>query len=246
VEPWLHQATDGTESNTTTNIIAVPENVSSNESSDANNGKVVDVGVLNCVRNANADVQLVQESRDISDHLATATEPAFKLIQDFTKIRVNLHYTDSLDKMLSQQNMASHKQENKKTEKSDITLETVVTGVGDPNNDKSEEAETSVTSLDKECQDESESHSSSSDSDLETSTQTGSSSGAFYVTGVKNVHCNKRTKIRFDAVSDEMPVRLTSKIRRRIEREMKPKRTGSNFYAVANVKNRNRNKNKYL
>ena len=107
VEPWLHQATDGTESNTTTNIIAVPENVSSNESSDANNGKVVDVGVLNCVRNANADVQLVQESRDISDHLATATEPAFKLIQDFTKIRVNLHYTDSLDKMLSQQNMAS-------------------------------------------------------------------------------------------------------------------------------------------
>jgi hypothetical protein len=60
------------------------------------------------------------------------------------------------------------------------------------------------------------------------------------------VHCNKRKKIGYDAVSDEMAVRLTSKIRRRIEREMKPKRTGSNFYAVANVKNRNRNKNKYL
>jgi nuclear GTP-binding protein len=238
------KATDGTESNTTTNITAVPENVSSNESSAASNGEVVGVGMSNPVRNENADVQLVQESRGISDCLAMATEPAFKVIQDFTKIRVNLHYTDSLDNKLSQQTMASLKQENKKPEKSDIKLETVVTGVGDSNNDKSEEVETSVTSAGKECQDESESYSSSSDSDMETSTQTGSSSGAFYVTGVKNVHCRKRKKMRFDAVSDEVPVRLTSKIRRRIEREMKPKRTGSNFYAVANVKNRN--KKKYL
>ena len=244
MEPGLNQATHGTESNTTTDAIALSANVSSNESNDANNGELVGVGISSPVRNTNADVQIVQESRRISDHLATATESAFKVIQDFTKIRVNLHYTDSLDKKLSQENMASLKLEKKKLEKSDTKLETVITGVGRPNNEMSEEADASVTSVDKECHDESESYSSSSDSDMETSTQTVSSSGAFYVTGVKNVYCNKRKKMGYDAVSDEMPVRLTSKIRRRIEREMKPKRTGSNFYAVANVKNRN--KNKYL
>jgi len=245
MEPGLNQATHGTESNTTTDVTALSANVSSNESNDANNGEVVGFGISRPVRNANADLQIVQES-SISDHLATATKPAFKVIQDFAKIRVNLHYTDSLDKKLSQENMASLKLEKKKLEKSDTNLETVITGVGHPNNEKSEEAEASVTSVDKECHDESESYSSSSDSDMETSTQTGSSSGAFYVTGVKNVRCNKRKKMGYDAVSDEMPVRLTSKIRRRIERELKPKRTGSNFYEVANVKNRNRNKNKYL
>lgn len=245
MEPGLNQATHGTEINTSTDVTAVSANVSSNESNDANNGEVVGVGISSPA-NANANVQIVEESRSISDHLATTTETAFKVIQDFTKIRVNLHYTDNLDKKLSQENMASLKLGKKKLEKSDTKLETVVTDVGHPNNEKSEEAETSVTSVDKECHDESESYSSSSDSDMETSTQTGSSSGAFYVTGVENVHCPKRKKMGYDAVSNEMPVRLTSKIRRRIEREMKPKRTGSNFYAVANVKNRNRNKNKYL
>ena len=246
MEPELNKATHGIESNTTTDVSALSAKVSSNNSSDANNGEIVGVGIYSPVRNENADVQIVQESRSISDHLATGTEPAFKVIQDFTKIRVNLLYTDSLDKKLSQGNMASLKLEKKKLEKSDTKLETVVTDVGNPNNDKSEEVETSLTSVDKECDDESESYSSSSDSDMETSTQTGSSSGAFYVTCVKNVHCNKRNRMAYDAVSDEMPVRLTSKIRRRMEREIKPKRTGSNFYAVANVKNRNRNKNKYL
>jgi hypothetical protein len=81
---------------------------------------------------------------------------------------------------------------------------------------------------------------------METSTQTCSSSGAFYITGMKTVHSNKRRKMKFDATSDEMTARLTSKIRRRMEREMKPKRTGSNFYEVANVKNRNRSKNKFV
>jgi len=244
MEPGLNQATHGTESNTSMDVATVSANVSSNESNDANNGEVVGVGISSPVRNANA--QIVEESRSISDHLATTTETAFKVIQDFTKIRVNLHYTDNLDKKLSQENVASLKLGKKKLEKSDTKLETVVTGVGHPNNEKSEEAETSVTSVDKEGHDESESYSSSSDSDMETSTQTGSSSGAFYVTGVENVHCHKRKKMGYDAVCNKMPVRLTSKIRRRIEREMKPKRTGSNFYAVANVKNRNRNKNKYL
>jgi nuclear GTP-binding protein len=229
-----------------TEVTALPENMSSNENSNANNGREVSTGISNTERNANADVLLVQENKSIPDHVDTITEPAFKVIQDFSKIRVNLHYTEDHDKKLKQQHMKFLKQESNRTEQNGTDLETVVTGAGEPNNDKPEEVETSVTSVDKECNNECETSSSSSDSDMETSTQTHSSSGAFYVTGMENVHSNKRKKMKLDATSDEMPVRLTSKIRRRMEREMRPKRTGSNFYAVTNVKNRNRNKKKFV
>jgi nuclear GTP-binding protein len=246
-EPEVSQVTDGTEKNTTTEITALPVNASSDESNDANNVKVMSAGISSAEKNTNADVLLDQQSKSIPDQVATITEPAFKVIQDFSKIRVNLHYTLDLDKKLNQQNMKSLKQECSMTDISDAKLERVVADVGESNNDKSGEVETSITSMAKECDDKSESHSSSSDSDMESSTQTCSSSGAFYVTGVrKNVHSNRRKKMKVDATADEMPVRLTSKIRRRMDREMKPKKTGSNFYAVTNVKNRNRNKNKYL
>lgn len=43
---------------------------------------------------------------------------------------------------------------------------------------------------------------------------------------------------------DEAPLKLTSKQRRAIERAQKRKKTGSNFYEVTDVKNRNRNKKK--
>jgi nuclear GTP-binding protein len=238
-EPQQSQANDDTGNNTATQVTALPENISLNENSDVNNGKELSTEISSTERNVNADVPLVEENKSIP----TVTEPVFKVFQDFSKIRVNLHYTEDNDKKLKQQHMKFLKEESKGTEKSDAELETAVTGVGEPN-DKPEEVEISVSSVDKECN-EYESSSSSSDSDMETSTQTFSTSGDFYVTCLKKVHSNKRKKIKFDVTSDEMPARLTSKIRRRMEREMKPKRTGSNFYAVANVKNRNRNKKKF-
>ncbi|XP_021924472.1 nucleolar GTP-binding protein 2 [Zootermopsis nevadensis] len=245
-EPKVSQVIDGTEKNTATTITALPENVSSNESNGANNAEEVSLGICNLERNLNADVLLNPESKSIPDQVATITEPAFKVIQDFSKIRVNLHYTEDLGTKLNQQNMKSLEQECNMTDISD-TLETAATDVGEPSSGISREVETSVTSMVKECDDESESQFSSSDSDKESSTQTCSSSGAFCVTGMrKNMYSNRRKKSKADATDDKMPVWLTSKVRRRMEREMKPKRTGSNFYAVTNVKNRNRNKNKYF
>jgi nuclear GTP-binding protein len=255
----ISQASDGAEENTMMEITTLPENVTSGENSDANNGKVVGVGISNPERNVNSDVLLVQERKSIPDQVAV-TEPTFRVVQDFSKIRVNLHYTED-DKKLNHQNMNSPEQGSNKTDMllqhsdistnpgqeaplSDTVLERVVTDVYEPNNNKLGEVETSVATMDKVNDVESESDTSSSDSDMESSTQTYSSSGAFHVTGVKNVHSNKGKKTKFNTVLDEIPVRLTSKIRRRMEREMKPKRTGSNFYAVTNVKNRNRNRNK--
>ncbi|PNF22224.1 hypothetical protein B7P43_G02906 [Cryptotermes secundus] len=239
-EPQLSQATDGTENNTVIEVTALPENIYLNENSNINNGEGVSAGISSIERN----VLLVQENKSIPDNIATVTEPEFKVFQDFSKIRVNLHYTEDHDKKLKQQQMKFLEQESNVSKKNDTELEIVVTGAGEPTNDKPENLETTVTSMDEECN-VCESSSSSSDSDMETNSPTCSSSGAFYVTGIKNVHSNKR-KLKFDAASGEMPARLTSKIRRRLEREMKPKRTGSNFYAVANVKNRNRNKNKFV
>jgi nuclear GTP-binding protein len=233
-EPQQSQATDGTYNNTVTEVTALPENVSLNENCNINNGNE-----MSTERNVTADAPLVH-GNNIPDRVPTVTEPVFRVLQDFSKIRLNLRYTEDTDKKLNLQHMKFHKQESNRTEKSDTELEMVATGPGEPNADKQK-----VTIVDKEC-DESESSSSSSESDMETSAQTCSSSGAFYITGMKDVHSNRRKKVKFDVTSDEMPARLTSKVRRRMEREMKPKRTGSNFYAVANVKNRNRYKNKFV
>ncbi|XP_011498551.1 PREDICTED: nucleolar GTP-binding protein 2 [Ceratosolen solmsi marchali] len=67
----------------------------------------------------------------------------------------------------------------------------------------------------------------SSDSELENLKIT-STSGIFQISNINN-HNNK-------------PVYLTSKQRRALERSNKRKKIGSNFYEVANVKNRNRNR----
>ncbi|KAK7076636.1 Nucleolar GTP-binding protein 2 [Halocaridina rubra] len=64
--------------------------------------------------------------------------------------------------------------------------------------------------------------------------------GSFAVTSVRKMR--RKRKIRLGE-EDEIPTKtLTSKERRRIEREQKRKKIGSNFYEVTNVKNRNRNK----
>ncbi|XP_047120863.1 nucleolar GTP-binding protein 2 [Schistocerca piceifrons] len=65
-----------------------------------------------------------------------------------------------------------------------------------------------------------------------------STSGNFQVTNLKH---KKRRKVDQDSAS--LP-QLTSKMRRRIERQNRSKKVGSNFYATHNVKNRNRNKKK--
>lgn len=65
-------------------------------------------------------------------------------------------------------------------------------------------------------------------------------SGVFSVTDFKGIKKRKLNK-------ENLPKKIvTSKQRRAIERSQKRTKTGSNFYEVANVKNRNRNKKKYL
>ncbi|XP_069695888.1 uncharacterized protein Ns2 [Periplaneta americana] len=85
---------------------------------------------------------------------------------------------------------------------------------------------------------ESDSESSLSGSEVESYIQTHSTSGAFDVTDMN--YDERQIK------KQEVSAKLTSKMRRRIDRQMKPKRTGSNFYGIVNVKNRNRFRKKFL
>ncbi|XP_071440549.1 uncharacterized protein Ns2 [Hetaerina americana] len=73
-----------------------------------------------------------------------------------------------------------------------------------------------------------------------------SSSGTFEVTtnSSANNQVKKQNGHEIKHISEEEPVipKLTSKMRRRLERAQKRKKIGSNFYEVTNVKNRNRNR----
>ncbi|KAJ8958836.1 hypothetical protein NQ318_019598 [Aromia moschata] len=71
-----------------------------------------------------------------------------------------------------------------------------------------------------------------------------SSSGAFTVEKLARKKGTKRGKSDEDEASSVK--KLTSKQRRAADRAQKRKKIGSNFYEVANVKNRNRNKKKKL
>jgi nuclear GTP-binding protein len=77
-----------------------------------------------------------------------------------------------------------------------------------------------------------------------TSTKQQTASGTFTV--VSNDQDDVRStggKRRFtDSEQDEAARKLTSKERRRIEREQKQKKVGQHYYAFANIKNRNRGK----
>lgn len=75
---------------------------------------------------------------------------------------------------------------------------------------------------------------------FEVSTVKTTNTGKFEVSTAKPFR--KKGEKRRDDDDEEEVVKLTSKQRRRIEREQKRKKTGSNFYEVTNVKNRNRNK----
>jgi hypothetical protein len=93
---------------------------------------------------------------------------------------------------------------------------------GKPSDDKHEEVKTSVTRVYQECN-KYESASSYSDSSVEINIQTCSTNGDLYVPCMKMVCSNKRKKLKFNISADQTPIILTSKIRRQMELEKKPK-----------------------
>lgn len=157
-------------------------------------------------------------------------DPLLKVIQNFSKIKVALPYLAKEDRELRQK----------------LGCESDSLEVGDGESS----IEDSDSEMDNEenaenCKDGDSDSSSLFDSDDEyfESNHKGSvqsTSGNFQVTNLKH---GKRRKVDKDSASRPQ---LTSKVRRRIERQNRPKKVGSNFYATHNVKNRNRNKKKKM
>ncbi|XP_063227912.1 uncharacterized protein LOC134533981 [Bacillus rossius redtenbacheri] len=185
----------------------------------------------------------------IEDLPAKQAQPFLKVIQDFSKIKVGLSYTEKGDRELI--DLAR-----KTDQKSKINLHKTgerirdragSVSMGSLNSiietascdDDVENAETNLSGRSPQVsaetsKDDSDSESSESEDDAVGEDVAVASSGLFLVT-------EAGTSRGTSGVTDFFQ-RLTSKVRRRMERAMKPKKTGSNFYAMANVKNRNRNR----
>nr|CAD7405249.1 unnamed protein product [Timema poppensis] len=156
---------------------------------------------------------------------------SFKVFQDFSKIRVGLNYFENEDKQMSRVAVSKDAIKSPKTHNRSLSISSSGTTIlmgseedltsldGSLGNKPADLTEQSIVVVDSEHED---SESESSDSDMETSLQddmTSTSSGAFVVSEIDD--SGKKRKFKEAAAS-----RLTSKMRRRIEREMKPKRIG--------------------
>lgn len=76
--------------------------------------------------------------------------------------------------------------------------------------------------------------------ELSSDEEVSTTAGSFTVSSMRKVR--RKRKIRPGEEEQIHLITTTSKERRRMEREQKPKKAGTHFYEVTNVKNRNRNK----
>ncbi|KAK7874444.1 hypothetical protein R5R35_001538 [Gryllus longicercus] len=179
--------------------------------------------------------------------------------QDFEKIKVGLKFTDSEDVRLQEEMFVKIKanvaddsdvsdsgEENDSMDMNKSSNEDIIENKNTENKIQSEME--GVVTESRTQNKLSEQIDESSDSDMEESIAN------YLGKSLKDVVSVMHTKSGVFNVSDlrtenntsknESMPKLSSKMRRRIERAQRPKRVGSNFYATANVKNRNRNKKK--
>lgn len=194
------------------------------------------------------------------------------VLQDFTKIKLTLEYSGDDVKELEDDNMVvpeydddieeleeegenieelEEEGDNIKGDNASDTVDTIEDQENQETNDApdTEDIEVKIEN-DDSLQDVEEKSKRSSDSDEEMEgvdqlssdeeEKVSTPAGSFTVTSTRKLRRKKKH------VDDEGRVlhisQMTSKQRRRLERENKRKKVGSNFYEVTNVKNKNRNK----
>lgn len=174
-----------------------------------------------------------------------ADESGIGVVQDLRKIKVGLSYEGEdlkelepikdLDKVVTEYS-------EDKSENDSLLEESINTNISNLNgtsnsemtNDEKQNSEENITDTDSDV-------SFYSDMEEENKEYAIATSGTFEVEDLTKT----KNKIKSNKSSNEKTVKnLTSKKRRAIERSQKRKKIGSNFYEVANVKNRNRNKKK--
>ncbi|XP_067000782.1 uncharacterized protein Ns2 [Anabrus simplex] len=222
---------------TSKDAVSVDVEVTSSDSND-NNGETSGTEVKSTselAENNGSEVISVEEPENAKPLQPSSLKPNLKVIQDFSKIRVGLSFSESEDVRLQKQMKVDRKKAHSETT-NELDSEQNSVDSGDENSVQDVGADIDQTNHSGTANSCEDSDSDDSSSESEVGTMAYSSSGSFSVTDL-----NARKRKLED--SAHLP-KLTSKMRRRIERSMKPRRTGSNFYAVANVKNRNRNKKK--
>lgn len=208
-----------------------------------------------------------EEEKELRDGAFNDGVPA--VVQNFSKISVSLEYSGEDDRPLkiSEQEPQDYddemedENENMNTEIENCTADNGVICIEDNVSDKDVMHSIKDNVSDKDVmnsiKDDKESDNCTSEfadsksrkevqSDEDTETIVGeeelsdeeieTSAGTFAVTNIRKLRRKRKQN------PEEQIKPLTSKVRRRIEREQKRKKIGSNFYEVTNVKNRNRSK----
>uniref|UniRef100_A0A6V7LAN1 Nucleolar GTP-binding protein 2 n=1 Tax=Bracon brevicornis TaxID=1563983 RepID=A0A6V7LAN1_9HYME len=187
-------------------------------------------------------------------------QPAVGVLQDFRKIRVVLSYAGDDVKKLDpiQLSDANDNQDDEDDEEEEDEEDEEVQEEGEEvqvtnNNDKSlEDSKVEANSKEDENNDDSEEFGDKEEKDNLMQSAYDTLPDESYSSSDDDEQPAKKKKITttssgtfkvLPANSEKMSTKkLTSKQRRKIERANKPKKIGSNFYEVSNVKNRNRNR----
>ncbi|KAJ8894954.1 hypothetical protein PR048_000261 [Dryococelus australis] len=184
--------------------------------------------------------------------LTKTTQSLLKVIQDFSKIKVGHNYTEKGDRELidlarkndnkseiHESNMpACDKTDSLSVTSLDPSAEVASCADEEQNAEMKSPRETTLQIPAETSEEESDSDLSESEYGRAKGDVAVASSGVFCVTDVGSS--------RAGGSATDFFYNLTSKVRRKMERAMRPKKTGSNFYAVANVKNRNRHRGKQI
>lgn len=255
-EPHSKTATDKNESAVMQENSKIDNDDSKNDSSSEIKGNSCDTQDDSTNNNSNTEdkTQIEQETSNIkckiNDEMVShqvEQQPQPSVVQDFGKIRVGLQFSHEEDIRLQKEMFVRqhYHEETVRTDDEDSSSDSNGTAgdTADVSGDSKVKEDVRHTKIDQEKVSEGNNDSNySSDSDIEEgiALYLGKDSHAYTHSGtftVTDLHSLKKRK----GIQETLP-KLTSKMRRQIDRAQKPKRVGSNFYAVSNVKNRNRNK----
>ena len=161
-----------------------------------------------------------------------------KVIQDFSKIRVDLHYDgDDVQPLEPQPELENA--EDEESEEEPVEEEVAAAAAA------AAEAEKDLDDSDWLDEDEEEQGSDEDKNEakaLRLKTRTITKSGAFSVSST-NKKQKKEQEIDSDEETEKNPRhKLTSRERRKIDRDQKKKKVGAHFYEVVNVKNKSKKK----
>lgn len=167
------------------------------------------------------------------------------VIQDFSKIRVDLHYEgDDVQPLEAQPELENADDDSSEEEPLEEEAAAAAAAAAEAEKDLDDsdwlDEDESDDSLDDDSDEDTNRKDKKKEKALRLKTRTITKSGAFAVSSGKKQ--KRQEEDEDDEVEKNPRHKLTSRERRKIERDQKKKKVGANFYEVVNVKNKSKKK----